>query len=161
MLIYRILVYQERRRRRRLNPDALLDDNLTPTTTSIFTNIVSDVLFNDNGTDMNSFLDPVPIVPTLQQIERATTHTLFGDIINPANTRCSFTLESFQENSPVTQIIYCGHIFNPTSLSRWWEESVRCPLCRYDIRNYNGTNTMNNRYSLGYIEILVMEEIIM
>ena len=87
------------------------------------------------------------------QIERATTHTLFGDVINPANTRCSFTLESFQENSPVTQIIYCGHIFNPTSLSRWWEESVRCPLCRYDIRNHNGTSTINNRYSLGYRDI--------
>ena len=34
-----------------------------------------------------------------------------------------------------------GHIFRQTNLNRWFESNPRCPLCRYDIREYNRNNT--------------------
>ncbi len=37
----------------------------------------------------------------------------------------------------VTVIRYCGHIFNSDEVNRWFRTNCRCPVCRYDIRNYN------------------------
>lgn len=117
-------------------------------TQSIF-NIVSDALFNTDVDNGDSFFDPVPIVPTLNQIQSATLNTTFVNIVNPQNTVCSFSLETFQPDTSVTQIIYCGHIFNPISLSRWFEQSSRCPLCRFDIRNYT-SRTMYPRREMTF-----------
>ena len=39
------------------------------------------------------------------------------------------------------QIIHCGHIFIPHQLNRWFQNNVRCPVCRYDIRDYEPNQT--------------------
>jgi hypothetical protein len=64
---------------------------------------------------------------------------LFSEVENPVDTRCPITLDSFAQDTPVTQILYCGHIFNRDSLNSWFHRNVRCPVCRYDIRNYLAT----------------------
>ena len=46
-------------------------------------------------------------------------------------------------NDEVTQIIYCGHIFSKNSIRQWFQHNVRCPVCRYDIRDF-GIPTNNN-----------------
>ena len=33
-------------------------------------------------------------------------------------------------------ILYCGHLFSPNELANWFQSNVRCPICRYDIREY-------------------------
>jgi hypothetical protein len=45
-------------------------------------------------------------------------------------------LEVFQPNSEVTQINNCRHIFNRAELATWFETNVRCPVCRFDIRDH-------------------------
>jgi hypothetical protein len=64
---------------------------------------------------------------------------------------CPITLEDFNEGDVVTQIIHCGHIFQPHSIDNWFQRNVHCPVCRYDIRNTTtatdasgGSNTMNS-----------------
>ena len=132
--------------RRRDNPLARGRDNMIRRDTQSIFNIVTDTLFNTDIDNVDNFFDPVPIVPTLNQIQSATFNTTFNNITDPQNTLCSFSLEPFQPETSVTQIIYCGHIFNPTSLSRWFEQSSRCPLCRFDIRNYNSSRgTLTSR----------------
>jgi hypothetical protein len=39
----------------------------------------------------------------------------------------------------VTVIRHCGHIFNTEQLNTWFRSHCACPVCRYDIRNFNET----------------------
>jgi hypothetical protein len=95
---------------------------------------------------INSFLDPVNITPTQTQIENATRNSLYGDILDPINNSCPISLESFLDTSNVTMIRHCRHIFNTSSLMSWFNSNCKCPVCRYDIRNYhpNNNNPNNN-----------------
>jgi hypothetical protein len=88
------------------------------------------------GRLMGNFNDPVNVVATPRQISRATTHRLYEDIETPTNDRCPICLEVFQANSEVTQINNCRHIFNRAELATWFETNVRCPVCRFDIRDH-------------------------
>ena len=87
-----------------------------------------------------SFFDPVLIYPTPSHIENATRRVLYRDIVTPINTRCPISLESFNDSDTVTIIRHCGHIFNSDELNNWFRSNCRCPMCRYDIRNYNSPN---------------------
>jgi hypothetical protein len=92
---------------------------------------------------LNSFLEPVNITPTPTQIENATRNILYCDILDPINNSCPISLESFIDTSNVTMIRHCRHIFNTSSLMSWFNSSCKCPVCRYDIRNYNPNNNNN------------------
>ena len=85
---------------------------------------------------MGNFNDPVNVVATPRQISTATTHRLYENIETPTNDRCPICLEVFQPNSEVTQINNCRHIFNRAELATWFETNVRCPVCRFDIRDH-------------------------
>jgi len=85
---------------------------------------------------LNTFLAPIDIFPTQSQIEIATRVVRYGDIARPPNTSCPISLDSFGENQLVTVIRHCGHIFNTEQIGAWFRANCRCPVCRYDIRNY-------------------------
>jgi hypothetical protein len=87
-----------------------------------------------------NFFDPILIYPTPSQIENATRRALYRDIVTPINTRCPISLETFNDSDTVTIIRHCGHIFNSDELNNWFRSNCRCPMCRYDIRNYIQTN---------------------
>jgi hypothetical protein len=84
---------------------------------------------------LGNFNDPVNVVATPQQISAATTNILYENIETPLNDRCPICLDVFQSNSEVTQINHCRHIFNRSQLSTWFQTNVRCPVCRFDIRD--------------------------
>jgi len=102
-------------------------------------------IFETATTGWLESLTPVIVRPTQQQITRSTRRMLFGEIVNPMNTQCSISLETFVDTSPVIQITHCGHIFNPESFQRWFEGNVRCPVCRHDIRSTSPTDRNENR----------------
>jgi hypothetical protein len=85
---------------------------------------------------IGNFNDPVNVVATPRQISTATTQLLYENIETPTNDRCPICLEVFQPNSEVTQINNCRHIFNRTELATWFQTNVRCPVCRFDIRDH-------------------------
>ena len=91
-------------------------------------------------------LQPVTIRPTPEQIGRATEERIFDQIIQPINDTCPITRNRFNNNDTVLQILECRHCFTPNSLRTWFETSVRCPICRYDIREYNPLNVVHNPY---------------
>jgi len=93
---------------------------------------------------INSFLQPINITPTQTQIENATRNILYGDILDPINNSCPISLESFIDTSNVTMIRHCRHIFNTSSLMSWFNSNCKCPVCRYDIRNYHPNININN-----------------
>jgi hypothetical protein len=101
---------------------------------------------NDNGytTYQNTlrqvfqnFLEPVEIYPTQTQIESATRRVRYCDIARPINTQCPISMDDFNDNDMVTVVRHCGHIFQTEHLMNWFRTNCRCPVCRYDIRDYN------------------------
>ena len=93
-----------------------------------------------------SFFDPVVIYPTVSQIETATRRVLYRDIVSPINSSCPISMDTFNDNETVTIIRHCGHIFNIDELATWFQSNCRCPVCRYDIRNFNrNTSSLSNQ----------------
>jgi hypothetical protein len=90
---------------------------------------------------LQSFLQPVEIIPTQSQIEAATRRVQYCDIVSPNNTSCPISMEEFNDNDIVTVIRHCSHIFNTEQITNWFTSSCRCPVCRYDIREYNSNVT--------------------
>ena len=84
---------------------------------------------------MRNFNEPVYINPTPEQIANATTNVVYENIETPLNDRCPISLEVFQPSNEVTQINHCRHIFNSSQLAIWFQRNVRCPVCRFDIRD--------------------------
>ena len=97
-----------------------------------------------------SIFQDVIVRPTPEQIESSTERLNFSEIENPVNSRCPITQEEFNPNDEVIQIRHCRHCFTPASLTNWFASNVRCPVCRYDIRNNTdrtserNTNNENN-----------------
>ena len=53
--------------------------------------------------------------------------------------RCPISWEDFVVGEQICQIKECEHIFKSTSLLNWLRTNSHCPVCRYDLRTYNGT----------------------
>lgn len=99
-------------------------------------NNLFDLLFQ--AIPLPATMENVVVRPSEEQIRNSTRSIIYS----PNNTRinnntCPITLEPFEEQQMLTQIMYCGHVFSQEGISRWFESNVRCPVCRYDIRNYN------------------------
>lgn len=92
---------------------------------------------------LDGFLNSVPVSPTQTQINISVENCLFSEINEPGNHACVISLRTFQENDEVSVIKYCNHIFGKNELTSWFLHNTKCPLCRYDIRNYNGVNQNN------------------
>jgi len=86
---------------------------------------------------LGSFYDSVPVAPTQRQIENATRTVEFSSIENPPNTSCPITLDGFDANTRVRQILHCGHVFDAVAFTSWFRGHTHCPVCRYDIREYS------------------------
>jgi len=114
------------------------------TTTGTTNGSSSRNLSNHFSRILNSFLEPVNITPTQTQIENATRNIVYGDILEPINNSCPISLETFTDTSNVTMIRHCRHIFNTTNLMSWFGSNCKCPVCRYDIRNYDPNNSTTN-----------------
>jgi len=87
----------------------------------------------------NGFYNNVIVRPTNDQIQVATTNYLYSidSVTGSSNTNCPITMDEFQDGEEVCRILHCGHTFRQEAISQWFETNVRCPVCRYDIRDYN------------------------
>lgn len=91
------------------------------------------------NTDFTNFMTPVIVRPTLEQINSSTISSTFDLIENPINSTCPISIIEFRNDDIVTKILYCGHLFLKIELENWFRSNTRCPMCRYDIRNYNSS----------------------
>jgi hypothetical protein len=74
--------------------------------------------------------------PTNEQINRATLNTTFANILSPVNATCPISRDEFNDESEITMIRGCNHVFNRVCLREWFVNHPTCPLCRGDIRQY-------------------------
>ena len=110
--------------------NSLLGDNTQP---NAFRSGINDII--------QSFLEPIEVFPTQSQIEIATRIVRFSDILNPINNSCPISMERFNDSDNVSIIRECGHIFSTQEINLWFRSNCRCPICRYDIRNYNPSSS--------------------
>jgi len=83
----------------------------------------------------------VVIHPTQLQIDNATEIITYNDSIELLNMQCPITMVDFQNGDIIRRIRHCRHSFNNDSILNWFREHVRCPVCRFDIREHvNNTN---------------------
>jgi hypothetical protein len=91
----------------------------------------------DSVIDTGNLDSPVRIRPSITQIRNGTQLiTTTGDISDNAQTHCPIDLNIFAEGDVVLKIIGCGHIFREMNLRNHFRYNTRCPMCRYDIRDY-------------------------
>lgn len=110
--------------------NSLLGNNTQP---NAFRGGINDII--------QSFLEPIEVFPTQSQIEIATRIVRFSDILNPINNSCPISMEQFNDSDNVSVIRECGHIFSTQEINLWFRSNCRCPICRYDIRNYNPSSS--------------------
>jgi hypothetical protein len=88
-----------------------------------------------NGTNLSDLLD-VDVFPTQEQLTNATEIIRYNsETIGMTYTSCPISLEPFEEGECICRIRHCSHVFKVNQLYRWFETHVRCPVCRYDIRD--------------------------
>jgi len=56
------------------------------------------------------------------------------DIHSSIDTQCPISLDDFQENENITQVVECGHIFKTQPIMTWFERHTKCPKCRCELR---------------------------
>jgi len=124
------------------------NSNLENSVNSAYSNLENSVNSTYNLLFPSNFLEPVRVFPSREQINYATRVVRFGDILSPINRSCPISIENFDDNDSVTIIRFCRHIFNTEHLNTWFQTNYRCPVCRYDIRNFTNTNNDNTGTTL-------------
>jgi len=74
-----------------------------------------------------NFFDPVPVFPTVEQIDSVLRSVQPGE-----GTVCAICQDAV--TSACVEIHPCLHRFHGACIRQWFETSVRCPVCRHDIR---------------------------
>jgi hypothetical protein len=75
-----------------------------------------------------NFSDPVTVHPTSEQITAATEPV---PQVLP-ETSCPICQDALTSNA--VRIRHCSHTNHQSCLDSWFTMSVRCPVCRYDVR---------------------------
>jgi hypothetical protein len=91
----------------------------------------------------------VVVCPTSVEIDHATEVCEYNVSMDVSNLRCPITLETFQPGDLIRRIRFCGHAFKCNALDTWFNDNVRCPLCRYDIRTYQSRRNSRLFPSVG------------
>ena len=113
----------------------------TRTSESLFSNIFRFPI--NTGTQQ---YDDVVVTPTQREVENAVEVFDYSENIMQSNNRCPITMEEFTVGDRVSRIRHCEHMFHEDAINNWFRLNVRCPVCRYDIREYtnNVTDTSSN-----------------
>ena len=77
----------------------------------------------------NNFMNPVEIVPSAQQISSSLQDS------SNVSGNCAICQEAVSSGG--CRIRQCGHSFHRSCILNWFSMSVRCPVCRHDIREEN------------------------
>jgi hypothetical protein len=86
-----------------------------------------------------NFMDPVPVVPSLDQIQLATSlhrATVANELVT-----CSICQDNFTSGEEIRRINHCNHEFHRRCIDTWFQTNVACPMCRWDIRGQEGSES--------------------
>lgn len=105
---------------------------------NIVMNIPLANLLDPSGSFMRNFMEPVPVMPTREQIRDGTEVVTTA----PPDTQCSICQEDI--TGLHARLRQCNHRFHSLCIGQWFEVNPRCPVCRHDIRESLQPNARNN-----------------
>jgi len=79
-----------------------------------------------------TFADPVTVTASQSQITNSMENVT-GDLGN-----CSICQDNINGNG--SRLVFCRHAFHRSCILEWFGMSVRCPVCRHDIREEGQAN---------------------
>ena len=79
-----------------------------------------------------AFSDPVAVTPTPAQIESSL------EPFDNTTSNCAICQDAITSNA--VRIRQCGHVHHRSCITNWFTMSVRCPVCRHDIRETGQSN---------------------
>jgi hypothetical protein len=100
---------------------------------------------SQDATTLRNFFQNIIIRPTREQIDNSTELITYNRNLNIISHTCPITLDDFQDGDIVRQIKHCKHTFHEVSIQNWFRTNVRCPVCRYDIRDYREQRTSESQ----------------
>lgn len=77
---------------------------------------------------LRTFHEPVAVLPTAVQISAAVEL----NVTPPAGELCAICQDTMAMS---TRLVHCRHYFHHACITQWFGTSVRCPVCRNDIRD--------------------------
>jgi hypothetical protein len=77
-----------------------------------------------------SFMEPVPVRPTREEIINGSAI----EIVDSDDESCAICQDSMAPGSESRCLSACDHRFHVGCIDTWFQSSVRCPVCRHDIR---------------------------
>jgi hypothetical protein len=102
----------------------------------------------------NFFNENVEVRPTEEQIMNASDILAYDPSMNIINHSCPISLEDFRPGTNICRIRYCGHCFTEPAFRIWFNMNVRCPVCRYDIRDDELGSSVANDSDTGVNETI-------
>lgn len=78
----------------------------------------------------SSFLDPVIVRPTAEQIQSATAL----ERVDAEEDMCAICQDEMPPGSEALNLNACDHRFHEPCIRTWFATNVVCPVCRHDIR---------------------------
>lgn len=113
-----------------------------PVQDQVVMNIPLGNLLDPSGSFMRNFMEPVPVVPSREEIRSGTLILSSA----PPDTTCSICQENIEASH--IRIRACGHPFHSQCIREWFTMNTRCPVCRHDVRDLrrdDTTTTNDNR----------------
>jgi hypothetical protein len=79
----------------------------------------------------SDLLRPVIVRPTEEHLSR-NTYVYCSEVSH--NENCSICQDPMEAGQETRTILACSHCFHRECIDRWFQENVRCPTCRHDVR---------------------------
>jgi len=110
----------------RINPSNL-NTRINNSLNTLSNAILLTELFNITNT-------PVLVRPSSEQITTATRLRQANQ--DDEESQCSICQDTYTEGQAIRTLRHCNHSFHKNCIDPWFQRNVRCPVCRYDIREY-------------------------
>lgn len=109
----------------------------------------------DEGNIFRQRFENVVVRPSEAQITRAIETFIYST--REESHTCPITLEPIQYGDEVCRIRHCSHMFKRSAIEGWFLQNVRCPVCRYDIRDYQEDSSGNQTQEPSVLDDLAQE----
>ena len=119
--------------------------DMSTDTFSTIMNFLSSPPGNASSTDnifgnisIDSWLEPISVRPTSEEISSALEEISFEEMQNDNELEemvCPIDLAPLTQEDTIVRIKHCKHTFKKQNIMTWFSHNVKCPICRYDIRN--------------------------
>jgi hypothetical protein len=78
----------------------------------------------------------VVVTPTPAQINKACLVMPASEANLSDQYVCPIDLSPIEDDESVMKIKHCGHVFRESNLRELFTRDVKCPMCRFDIRDH-------------------------